>query len=126
MEISEVVKAFAVVVTMCIVVTGFNITKNAVIQSHENYLTEKARFCGNSGGYPVEPSRESHFEMLCIFEYNTTEGPRWTDFAISEIKNEGVAEILGREVGDLCFSCWDKRGCASPYNEVLRRRGLHC
>lgn len=82
-------------------------------------------FCFNNGGMPIEPSRENYNTLLCIFSYDkneTTGAGRWMAVAPQKVVNEG----FGFKVGDYCFSCWDDKDCASPYNDVLREKGLHC
>ena len=85
-------------------------------------LDEERSFCFESGGQPMEPSRQTYNTMLCIFYLNDT----YVEYGAKEITNEEWAEHFGKEVGDYCFSCWNSRSCASPHNDILRERGLHC
>lgn len=85
-------------------------------------IDEQRIFCHEQGGMPMEPSRESYNEMTCIF----IDGDSWFEYVAQKITNEEWAEHMEREVGDYCFSCWDRRSCASFHNNVLREKGVHC
>ena len=83
-------------------------------------INEERVFCFEQGGFAIEPSRQTYNNMICIFDYNGT--------VIEYVAQEVVNDIpqSGFEVGDYCFTCWDSQDCASPHNDILREKGVHC
>ncbi|KKM17126.1 hypothetical protein LCGC14_1678920 [marine sediment metagenome] len=85
-------------------------------------LDEQRVFCFENGGMPIELARVNYNQMICLFMYNKTA----VEYVASEITNEDWAEYFGYEVRDYCFTCWDSQDCASPHNDILREKGVHC
>lgn len=92
------------------------------VPNFEN-IDEQRVFCAQNGGHPLEPSRETYNQMLCTFFLNDS---TYVDYVVHQIENEDWAKAMGKNIGDYCFTCWDSRSCASPHNDELRSKGLHC
>ena len=89
----------------------------------------EAKFCIDNGGQPIEPSPQTYNKLLCDFtyDYNATTGwGKYMTAAPDKITNKDWADFMGKKVGDYCFHCWGTKDCESPYNEVLRQKGVHC
>ncbi len=90
------------------------------VPSFENMgksLNEKRIFCHDHGGFPIEPSRDTYNQMLCLFNYNNTA----YEYAIEIINNKEYTEIFCPEdYGKMYFLCWDHHACSDDiyYNKL--------
>ncbi len=119
-------KSFKKFVVICYVIAFFFFICLVIVIAYgvPNFsnLDEQRIFCNDNGGMPIEPSRQTYNQMICLFDYNGTS----IEYAADKITNEEWANYFNKSVGDYCFHCWNSFSCSSPHNEILRNKGVHC